>query len=262
MGRHLSLILAHPDDESYAAYGTVARHAQDEQFRLSVLHATDGEKGEIAHGVPVAPEDLGAWRRREDENAWCAVGAKPHRHDWLGLPDGGVEAVGIPALRHRIITFLREERPDVVATFGPDGVSGHPDHIAMSVATTEAFDVVRREPGPGLKRLLYTVIPQRLFEFSQRYRVQIGLEPWDPTQVYHLRGTADELIGVQVDNRDHGAAMLAAFREHRSQRRVLFDPDGSDEKWVKVMRFESWVVAWPQREPGAPLLDDVFAELD
>ena len=32
-------------------------------------------------------------------------------------------------------TVLEEERPDVVLTFGPDGIFGHPDHIAVGAAT-------------------------------------------------------------------------------------------------------------------------------
>ena len=35
--------------------------------------------------------------------------------------------------------ILDEERPDVVVTFGPDGITGHPDHITIGAATTEAF---------------------------------------------------------------------------------------------------------------------------
>jgi len=68
--------MAHPDDESYATYGTVALHGVDPRFRLVVLHATDGGAGEIAAGVPATPETLGAHRRLEDEAAWQAVGGR------------------------------------------------------------------------------------------------------------------------------------------------------------------------------------------
>src|SRR3954470_12113329 len=167
MTRKLALVFAHPDDESYSAYGTVARHAHDPDFRLVVLHATDGEAGEIAPGVPATREGLGSWRRQEDENAWCALGRLPDRHDWLGYADGGVLEVGLEALCERVASFLGTERPGVVATAGadgagdragawaPDGVTGHPDHIAVGQATTMAFHRVRGEGGPGLSRLVY-----------------------------------------------------------------------------------------------------------
>jgi len=41
----------------------------------------------------------------------------------------------------------------------------------------------------------------------------------------------------------------------------MFHPDGTDEDWSAVMRRESWVIAWPCRPAGAPLLDDLFADL-
>ncbi|MEO5747648.1 MAG: hypothetical protein ABIQ61_06780 [Ornithinibacter sp.] len=48
--------MAHPDDESYATYGTVALHRHDPRIRLVVLHATDGEAGEVAASLPVSPD--------------------------------------------------------------------------------------------------------------------------------------------------------------------------------------------------------------
>jgi len=185
-----------PDDESYSAYGTVSRYANDPAFRLVVLHATDGEGGEIADGVPATRESLGAWRRQEDENAWRAVGRIPDRHDWLGYPDGGLDQIGVKQLRPIIAAFLRDERPDVVATLGSDGATGHPDHIIMSQATTEAFHIVRHEPGPGLRRLLHGGIPQSFFERGQRWLSERGKPVWDPTRKYHLRGIPDEQFDI------------------------------------------------------------------
>src|SRR4051794_21021762 len=161
--RRLAVCFAHPDDETYATFGSVALHAAEPGFRLSVLHATDGGAGEIAPGVEVRPEDLGSLRRVEDELGWAAVGHSPDRHQWLDLPDGRVREVPQADLVGHIAAFLDEERPDVVVTFGPDGVTGHPDHIAMSSATDEAFHAVRRLGGRGLRRLLHAAIAQSAF---------------------------------------------------------------------------------------------------
>ena len=37
-----------------------------------------------------------------------------------------------------MVQLIREFRPDVVVSFGPDGGYGHPDHIAISAAATAA----------------------------------------------------------------------------------------------------------------------------
>lgn len=261
MARSLALVMAHPDDEGYCSYGTVALAAADPGFRLSVLHATDGEAGEIAPGVPTTREQLGAWRREEDRAAWRALGAVPARHDWLGLPDGGLGDVDRSELVTVIARLLRDERPDVVITLPRHGVTGHPDHIAVCEATTAAFHEARRDGGPGLRRLLYGTLAQSEFEKGQRWRTSAGLEPWNPEQVYQLRGTPDAELGVVVNCKPVLAAKLAAMKEHRSQRHVLFSPDRSDDIWKKVMKREPYEIAWPPRRPGAPVLDDVFAGL-
>ena len=262
MNRSLAVVMAHPDDEAYSLYGTVARHADDQGFHLVVLHATDGEKGEIAPGVDATPDTLGAWRRAEDESAWSILGRIPDRHDWLGLPDGGLGRQGVDVLRERVAAFLREERPNVVATLGPDGVTGHPDHIALCTATTEAFHLVRAEPGAGLQRLLHSAIPLSAFERGQRWSREHGKRVWDPTKLYHLRGTPDELIGIKADTSAQADRKLAAIKAHRSQRHVIFDPDGTDEEWKKVLKWETWIIAWPIQNAGRAPLVDIFDELD
>lgn len=271
MGRTLAGVWAHPDDECYAMFGSVVRHGTDPRFRLVVLHATDGDAGEIAPGVPTTREGLGAWRRAEDVAAWRALGTEPDRHVWLGHGDGRLAEVGA-GLVDEVADFLRAERPDVVLTFGPDGVTGHPDHVAIGAATEAAFHRVRaegaadggaaRDDDGGLQRLLFGCIPRRAWLIAQRYRVMAGLGAWDPSEVYHLRGVPDEDVGVVVRHHEGLERMLAAHKEHASQRHVMFDPAGSDERWMKALSLETWVLAWPPREPGAAVLTDVFEGLD
>ncbi|MEJ2854337.1 MULTISPECIES: PIG-L deacetylase family protein [unclassified Saccharothrix] len=86
-------VVAHPDDDAYGAAGTVALHARDPDFRFVLVHATDGEAGDIREGFPATWETLGAVRRAECAAAWRAVGRVPDRHEWLGFPDGGLADV-------------------------------------------------------------------------------------------------------------------------------------------------------------------------
>jgi LmbE family N-acetylglucosaminyl deacetylase len=257
----LGLCFAHPDDESYSTYGTVALHASDERFRLGVLHATDGGAGQVAPGVVVEPSALGLHRRREDDQAWRAVGRMPDRHVWLGHADGAVESVWHQRLVEEVSAFLDEERPDVVVTFGPDGITGHPDHLAIGRATDEAFHRVRRDGGKGLHRLLHTAIAATPFARHQEARVARGLPPWDPEVTYHLRPVPDEDIGVHVDTRAVADAVVAGLKAHSTQRHTLFDPAGDDSEWRRYAKREFHVVAWPPRPPGAPVLGDVFEGL-
>jgi LmbE family N-acetylglucosaminyl deacetylase len=52
---------------------------------------------------------------------------------------------------------MRQTRPNVVITFGLDGISGHPDHIAVHHWTTAAFDLYQQETDYGQR--LYFIAP-------------------------------------------------------------------------------------------------------
>ncbi|MHA7285960.1 PIG-L deacetylase family protein [Arthrobacter sp. MDT3-44] len=260
-GPSLGLCFAHPDDECFAVFGSVALHRDDPRLRVVVLHATDGAAGEVAPGVIVGPEGLGAVRREEDDRAWNAVGHRPERHDWLGHPDGGLRNVPFELLVDQVSAFLDEERPDVVVTFGPDGVTGHPDHVVIGAATDAAFHRVRQGGGPGLRRLLHGAIEQSWFDRHQAFRLAQEIPPWQPDRLYHLRAVPDREIGVHVRINSVADWVIAGLRAHRSQRLVLMPTEVDDNTFRQGLRHEWHTIAWPPREAGAALLIDIFDEV-
>ena len=80
----LAAVVAHPDDDAYGIAGTVALHAADEGFRFVLVHATDGEAGDIRPGFPATRKTLGQVRRAEDGAGLVGLGRPPDRHVWLG----------------------------------------------------------------------------------------------------------------------------------------------------------------------------------
>jgi LmbE family N-acetylglucosaminyl deacetylase len=261
-GGSLMVVVAHPDDDAYGMAGTVALHADDPGFRYVLVHATDGAAGDIHPDFPATRETLGAVRRVEDERAWHALGRPPDRHLWFGYDDGRLAEVPFEELVDRIARLLREERPDVVGTFGPDGITGHPDHIRIGAATDEAFDRVAAEPGGGLQRLVHGALPQSVFERWNETRRRKGIAPWDPDAVYHLRGVPDEQVGISVDTSSVALRIVAGLREHRSQQHVIANPEVTDEQWARSTSVEHYVVARPPRPAGTPVLADVFEGLN
>ncbi len=248
MPRTLALVVAHPDDDAYGVAGTVALHADDPSFRYVLVHATDGEAGEIAPGFPATRETLGAIRREEDRRAWEALGRVPDRHEWLGYPDGQVAAAD--DLEERIAAIFAQERPDVVGTFGPDGITGHPDHIAVGAAADAAFHRFAGDGGPGFKRLIHGAMPESVFQRWNASRVRRGEPAWDPTVVYQPRGLPDEQIGLTVDAERVADRIVAGLREHRSQAHVIGGAGVPDDRWAKSVSREHYVVAWPPGESG------------
>lgn len=258
--RVLLFVAAHPDDDVMGAVGLIALRRTDPELRFVLVHATDGEQGEIAQGSEATRETLGMVRREEDRRSWEVIGRPPDRHEWLGLPDGGLEGRREDLVR-MLVDILSQERPDVVLTFGPDGITGHPDHIAVGAATSEAFHAVRETPGPGLQRLFYGAFPQSALDRDNAERVRRGLKAWDPATVYEPRGVPDESIDCTIDQTTVVTLVRDAFREHRSQWAPPWS-ESSDTDWHFAAGKSHLVQAWPQRDRSAPKLRDPFEGLD
>ena len=263
--RTLVCVFAHPDDDAYGAAGSVALHADEPDFRFVLVHATYGEQGEIRPGFPATRHTLGSVRKAEDEAAWRAHGRVPDRHEWLGMPDGGVADLPFEDVVGAVAGILEEEDPAVVVTFGPDGIFGHPDHIAIGAATDEAFSRLRGQRSSGFRRLAHGAVPQSVFERWNRQRSELGLFTFDPTRTYHMRGVPDEQVRVTVDCRDVTGRIVAGLREHKSQLHVMSDDPTDTEQWERRVRREWCSLVWPaDQTPSSrtPMLSDLFEGLD
>ena len=149
----------------------------------------------------------------------------------------------------------------MVITFGPDGITGHPDHIMTGTAASEAFHRTRqRSGGQGFRRLLHQAIPQSMLDGWNQRLVASGKDPMDPTQLYQPRGVPDSELGVLIDCGPVVDRKLAALDEHRTQAGDM--QDMREEERRMALGFESHVIAWPQRPSGARVLADVFEGLD
>jgi LmbE family N-acetylglucosaminyl deacetylase len=256
MSHRLAVVVAHPDDDTFGCAGTVALHDADPEFRFVLIHATSGEAGMIADPALATRENLGVVREGEDRRSWETLGRTPDRHEWLRYPDGGVKDVPFEELTNRIGAIFEEERPDSVVTFGPDGVTGHPDHITVGFAATEAFHRVRMTPGGGFARLFHNGIPRSILDRWNEVRVASGEAPFDPDKIFDPHGVPDDTIGLVVDCRAVVSRVLAAVREHATQAADFGDQ--SDEMMLEGFAHEYGVVAWPPWKPGDPVLTDVF----
>lgn len=141
-------VWAHPDDEAYLSAGLMALARRAGQ-RVTVVTATAGEQG--LSSPPRPPDELAELRRRELRASLAAVGVTEHH--FLGYRDGRCAAVPATSAVARLRDLIARVRPDTTVTFGPEGMTGHPDHQAVSRWTTSAWRAAGR---PG--RLLYATL--------------------------------------------------------------------------------------------------------
>jgi len=131
---------AHPDDESIATGGTLAR-AVDEGHRVVLVFATRGELGEVAEGFLDDGEELGHRREREVQASAYVLGV--HRFEFLGYRDSGMAGepsnddpacfwrADVDEAATRLARILAEEEADALTVYDDHGGYGHPDHIQV-----------------------------------------------------------------------------------------------------------------------------------
>jgi LmbE family N-acetylglucosaminyl deacetylase len=140
-------VWAHPDDEAYLSGGLMAL-AADAGSRVVCVTATRGERG-TSDPLRWPPDLLAA--TRTDELARCLEILGVGEHHWLGHSDGGCADVDVAPAVDQLAELIARVRPRTVLTFGPDGVTGHPDHQTVSLWTDKAFD----QAAPSGARLLH-----------------------------------------------------------------------------------------------------------
>lgn len=167
-------VWAHPDDETYCAGGLMARAVRNGS-RVVCITATRGEQGSPDEARWPSGAALAAVRSDELDAAFAVLGVTEHH--WLDYPDGGCTAVDQAEAVRRVAEVMADVQPDTVVTFGPDGMTGHGDHISVSRWTTEAFAAVGR-PGATLNYATHTAgWLARYREPLDRFNVFMGAEP-------------------------------------------------------------------------------------
>lgn len=155
-------VFAHPDDESFCAGGTFAKYAS-EGAEIKVISATAGDAGQIRDARIATRRTLGMVRRAELRRAGQQLGIR--QVEIWNYQDGTLHTVDLEQLADDVEQAIRDFRPQIVITFGLDGGYGHPDHIAISQATTRAFERVVQNDD---MRLYYAHFPQSHMLFSER----------------------------------------------------------------------------------------------
>lgn len=135
--KRILAVFAHPDDECYGPGGTIARYALAD-VDIFLLMFTCGDAGSIGVSRTMQPDDLCRTRTRELAGACDALGIREHR--LVGIPDGKVASTDAESAVGEILRDIEVHNPHILLTFHHRGVSGHPDHIAITRFVAEAFD--------------------------------------------------------------------------------------------------------------------------
>jgi LmbE family N-acetylglucosaminyl deacetylase len=130
-------VFAHPDDE-IAIGQLLVKYSKTNKIYLIIL--TDGRLG-IKPGFP-GGDTLAKIRQTETECACKIMGVQAPI--FLGFTDGFDTRDGVGLymkqsylLKQKLTEKIKELKPDLIITFGPDGDTGHSDHRMSSNMVTE-----------------------------------------------------------------------------------------------------------------------------
>jgi LmbE family N-acetylglucosaminyl deacetylase len=214
MTRKMMCVFAHPDDESLAMGGTLAKYAA-EGVEICLVAATRGQRGWGGRRdeYPGA-EKLGEVREAELRCAAGVLGVK--EVVFLGYMDGEVDQCVPGEVIGRIAAEIRRFQPQVVVTFGPEGAYGHPDHIAVSQFTAAAVVMAAAEGhAHQVSKLYYTVDSLELVRLVEEVMGGIHFEV-DGKMREHT-AWKDWMITTRVDASQYWQTAWEAIQCHVTQ---------------------------------------------
>jgi len=260
-------VLAHPDDETFGMGGTLAFYAS-QGVEVHLICATKGEAGDVK---PELLKDYASIADRRESELRCAadtLGLK--KVTFLGYRDSGMNGtednqnpnafINAPfeEVVGKIVSYIRDFKPDVVLTFDPVGGYHHPDHIYIQKATVAAFEAASDaeqypQPGPAFqpKKLFYHIFPRGFVRFAVKAYKLLGKDPTrfgrnHDINLEELASDADYPTHVKIDYRKVDHLKEKASNCHESQ----LNFDNQSPLVLKIARYlvsgtDSYMQAYP-----------------
>ena len=201
----LLCITAHPDDEAGAFGGTLLLY-HDRGVQTHVVCMTAGTAARN-RGTSRSDEELAAMRRAELAESSKVL--KVSQCEVLDYPDGKLDRAELYHAVGDVVLRLRQIRPHVVLTFGPDGgLTGHIDHAMAGIFATLAFEWAGR-PDRFPEQLEKDLTPHRA---QKLYYVTADYVLPDRHAIAPPTVTARIEVGAERFNKKD-----EAFRKHISQ---------------------------------------------
>jgi len=197
-------ITAHPDDEA-AAFGGTLRLYHERGAEIYLICLTPGQAA-THRGTAKSDHELAAIRRKELAASCEILGID--RWIVLDYADGQLHRVELLKVVGDLVRHIREFRPHIVLTFGPEGaVTGHTDHSMASVFASLAY-----EWAGGNKRYADQLID--------------GLEPHRTQKLYYATAnftladrpaTSPAPVTTTIEIGDRVQVKVDAFAAHTTQ---------------------------------------------
>lgn len=197
-------VFAHPDDEAFGPGGTIAKLSKENN--VYIICVTDGDAKQKTR---LAEKKLGSVRKKELLSSAKVLGVK--QVYFLGYKDGELCNNLYHKIADKLSLCFNKLKPQMLMTFEKRGVSGHLDHIAVSMITTFLFEKLS-----FIKLIWYFCNSEQLTESIDNYFVHFPC------------GYKKEELDQIIDIRNYWDIKIEAMNKHKSQKHDL-------EWWLSIL---------------------------
>lgn len=203
--RKLLCITAHPDDEA-GAFGGALLVYHERGVETFVVCMTAGTAARN-RGTAQTHDELAVLRRAEFAASCQLLGVT--RGEVLDYPDSQLDGVILSHAVRDLVLRIRQIRPQILLTFGPDGgLTGHIDHVMAGAFATLAFEWAGRPDR----------YPEQLEQGLKPHRVQ---KLYYHTADFHLpdrQPISQPTVTARIEiGPERFEKKVEAFRQHTTQ---------------------------------------------
>jgi len=191
----------------------------------------------------------------------------------LDYQDGQLAIVNQGQAVGRLVRIIRELRPQVLITFGPDGIYGHYDHIAVYRWATIAAELAA-DPGcfpeqledvcqpHQVNKVYFRTLPETQIEAMAEEEGKPAAVMMDGVPFYFAARPEDEITTV-IDVSQYVEPKLRGIQCHATQvgRNSRFSDTPDEVMGEHWFRHEHFALARTTLEPPREVETDLFAGL-
>jgi N-acetylglucosamine malate deacetylase 2 len=211
MQKRILVTVAHPDDEAFGPGGTIAKYTA-EGVNVHILSATRGESGQLDEILrskikdqrsKIDNKEIKIQEIREKELINSAKTLGVSSVEFMDYIDGQLCNNLYHKITARIMDKIHDFKPQVILTMDRLGVSGHIDHITVSLATTYSF--------------LHTHEPLKLYYEVMTKKDRLNQKRLDDYFIYFPEGYDEDEITTKIDYSKYFEKKKKAMLMHESQ---------------------------------------------
>lgn len=239
----MMVVVAHPGDEAFGFAGAIAQAATSGayvvlvcvtrgRFDARLLEKAPAPGGRNRHySRPTVWRNLDTVREDELRRSVTLLGVRVLR--MLDYAEEDLATVDFDELVSRIVEPIRMHRPEVILTFGPEGVSGDSDHVMTSRAVDAAFelageplafedDLEEDQVAWRAAKLYHLVVPpEQLALLGERAPDEYGSAPGEATLSLEL-GELAQLKLAAINRHVSQTGSAGPFRDWTPEMRASY----------------------------------------